>query len=764
VSDAWSADHAAFAARSRAPVALGASRVFGALGGAVVGGAAVALAEAIRAVGLLRVPLGAMWAGDLAAIAPIAIAAGGVVGVAAVVLDPPRQWSFGREVRRLMALEGEASARASAVALVAPALALAWVIVAAQAGRLAFAKGLPAASGGEVAVITVVAAVFASAAVVAATPFLARHVTGAVAPIVAVVCGVIYASAAFAMGIHLGDVSGNGPTPLAILGVLARPELDLSPVAALVVVLIGAAAGERAARATRPVWFAASGLLLAGAMGLVAVEAVALSSALDVANAIETGAALGHIGLAIERRVTDRDHDGASALFGGGDCDDSDPRRSPTAIDIPGNGIDEDCSGADLPAPRAPAAAPPAPPTRRLAVRPDLNLVLITVDTLRIDLGFMGYPRPVSPNLDALAARSTVFERAYSMASYTGKSIGPTLIGKYPSETLRDGAHFDTYFPENVFLAERLRAAGFHTMGVASHWYFQPKYGLTQGMDLWDMTAMPPETSHDVDSSVTSEGLTDAAIRLLSDPTNIDRRFFLWTHYFDPHANYVAHPGAPDFRAGAKGWAKPMYDGEVWFTDQHLGRLFDFIASQPWGERTVIALTADHGEAFDEHGMNWHGVDLWEPLVRVPLVVYVPGVKGHRVPPKRSLIDLVPTLLDLLGIDAPPAGELSGKSTADAVVTPGAPDALEERDVFIDMPAGPQVSQHRAIIHGDSPGMKLMSEGAAWFFLFDLSEDPGELNDLGHDRAKFAEMRQVFDEKLATLHTIRVDPAPYQAR
>ncbi len=235
---------------------------------------------------------------------------------------------------------------------------------------------------------------------------------------------------------------------------------------------------------------------------IVLSEARALSRDPSVASAIERAAPLGRIGLALARRATDRDHDGASALFGGGDCDDEDPTRYPLAIDVPGNGIDEDCSGADLPLPRA---APPAPPRRpRGAFPPDLNLVLITVDTLRIDLGFMGYARPVSPNLDALAARSTVFERAYSMASYTGKSLGPTMIGKYPSECLRDGAHFDTYYPANTFLAERLQAAGIRTMGAASHWYFKPRYGLGQGMDVWDLSAMPSESAGDTDSSVTS--------------------------------------------------------------------------------------------------------------------------------------------------------------------------------------------------------------------------------------------------------------------
>ncbi len=149
------------------------------------------------------------------------------------------------------------------------------------------------------------------------------------------------------------------------------------------------------------------------------------------------------------------------------------------------------------------------------------------------------------------------------------------------------------------------------------------------------------------------------------------------------------------------------------------GRLLDFIESQPWGAKTAIVVTADHGEAFDEHGMNWHGVDLWEPLVRVPLIAYVPGMKPHRIAEKRSLIDLVPTLLDVMGLPQPAPGELSGQSNSAAIALPEEP--VDERDVYIDMPAGPQVSQHRAFIHGDTPGLKLMAEGGPLYLLFDLS-------------------------------------------
>ncbi len=726
----------------------------------------VAVFEALHAANEWQIPIRQIVVGDEAVLVPVATVVGALVGGAGLLLDPRRRWGFWAVRARIRVLEGERRARWAAVMLLAPTATLVWVVASAHAARAVLAHGAaPAAAGAALAATSVLALALACCAMFATVPVAARTVTSQVGPVVSGVCGASFALACLAAGTRIGDESGNGHTPLAILGVLARHELDLRPLFALAVIAGGAAVGERLSRDGRWGRVAAAALVVAASWGLVVHQAHALEMDPEAARVIELGAPLGRIGLGLARRATDRDKDGAARLFGGGDCDDDDPTRSPYANDVPGNGIDEDCSGSDLPKPRpSRPVTPPPVAVAQSGVPKDLNLVLITVDTLRTDLGFMGYDRPVSPYLDALAARSTVFDHAYSLASYTGKSVGPTMIGKYPSETYRDGAHFDTYFPENKFLAERLQDAGFHTMGVVSHWYFKPKYGLAQGMDIWDMSAMPDNSSGDVDSSSTSDDVSDAVIRLLSDPVNVSRRFFLWAHYFDPHALYVAHPGAPDFRKNATYWSKPMYDGEVWYTDNNLGRVFEFIDAQPWGKKTAIIVTADHGEAFDEHGMNWHGVDLWDVLVHVPLVVYVPGVKAHRVPVKRSLIDVVPTVLDLMGIPQPPDGQLSGESTAAAILSSD-PQTMDECDIYCDMPAGPNVSQHRAIIHGTTPGMKLMSEGGPVFLLYDLARDPQELSDLSRrDRLGFAQMREAFDEKLASLHMIHVDPAPYEAR
>ncbi len=747
--------------------------VWGRLCRSVLGASACALGAAVLDAAWARSAAGegrglagfSIYLADLGLIAPAALAVGLAAGLAGLLVDPsappsPRSLVAAIRVRAI-------GNRASAAAFVPLAVlgAFFWTTVDAHLARaLLGVEVRPALAGVAMAVAAVALGLLAGLVVLALTPLLRRTLATAsegrpafVDPVYTGLAALAVAAALFAFGVVAGTVSGDGGL-FGIYGIFKRPELDLRAPA----ILLALALGGLFAPALTPRVRAALALALALApVTLTARAAFALNAAPAVAAAIERGAPLGKPALGFLRHLTDRDHDGYSGLFGGGDCDDHDPRKYPGAS-TPG----DDCSISDL-APTAastasatpPAAhstasasaAPPPPAGQRPALPADLNLVLVTIDTVRADLHYAGNPHDLSPNLDALAARSVVFDRAYSLASYTGKSVGPLMIGKYGSETHRNWGHSNSFTREDTFVAQRLKRAGLHTMAAHALRYFGAQSGMDRGFDIVDMHATGDGTIKEMENSVTGDKLTDAALALLAKPDNTDKRFFFWMHYLDPHADYLPHPEMPSFGTSQR----DLYDGEIAFVDKHLGRVLAAIAAAPWGKKTAIIVTSDHGEAFGEHKMWRHGAEIWEELVRVPLIVYVPGVAPGHVTPRRSAVDLVPTILDLLGVP-PPAGTepndfLSGTSFLTDVFFPA---SAQPRDVLVDMPDGPFNDARRALIHGD---LKLTISNGSRYEIYDLAKDPEERTNLWEKGSPEArEIEPFYAAVRARLHEVRV--------
>ena len=396
-------------------------------------------------------------------------------------------------------------------------------------------------------------------------------------------------------------------------------------------------------------------------------------------------------------------------------------------------------------------------------------LVLISADTLRADhLGAYGSERGLTPNLDALARESLVFEIALAPTAYTLPSLSALMTGRYPEEigTLTNWAKL----PEGTLtLASVLRLYNWRTGAVVSNYVLRKKTGIDAGFDVFDDAFPQREAIRELPERV-ADDCTDAALRVLDELQALGGAgTFLWVHYQDSHGPYTPPAGLrerylaeerarsdggrdlpvgnfrgigaiPDYQylEGQREVAfyRAGYAGEVRFLDEQIGRLLEGLAERGLRKGSAIVFTADHGEGLGEDDYWFaHGEHLTAPSVQVPLFVRVPGAAPARRGDPASLVDLFPTLLGVAGVTPPP-----GQRGRDLLAA-GA--AQEERALYLATLTaataprfGLAAGGFQYVAHHERGGLREQ--------LFRLGGDPRDLADEHPDRVRA--MRQQLAE------------------
>lgn len=384
------------------------------------------------------------------------------------------------------------------------------------------------------------------------------------------------------------------------------------------------------------------------------------------------------------------------------------------------------------------------------------NIVLISIDSLRADhLTCYGYERPTSPSIDRLAAEGILFERASSHAPWTLPSHVSLLTSLYPRS--HQTSALDRSLPEAATtLASELKRAGYRTHAIVSGPFMRTSFGMARGFDGYDedLALGGHAASHE---AITSDQIHRRLTRFLDQGS---RPFFLFLHYWDVHYDYL--PPAPYdemFDPGYQGDLSPngimknqrisremsprdlqhlvaLYDGEIRWVDHHIGLLLDELKERGLAENTIIALTADHGDEFFEHGEKGHSHSLYEELLHVPLILRVPGESPRRVHDRVQLIDVMPTLLELAG--APDPGRLQGRSLVPLLRGQPLPPVA----TYSETTRATKLKTTRAgwssaqAIYRDQYKLIHYPDGRYPDELYDISRDPGESRSLSNNQAE----------------------------
>jgi arylsulfatase A-like enzyme len=403
-------------------------------------------------------------------------------------------------------------------------------------------------------------------------------------------------------------------------------------------------------------------------------------------------------------------------------------------------------------------------------------VILISVDTLRADhVGCYGYARDTTPALDGLAREGVKFNHAYSQAGWTLPAHMSLMTSRYPPA---HGVVQDTVsLPEDAAtLAEVLRKAGYATAAVVNWIYVGKSFGFAQGFDAFHEIIPPTyERNPFVNRGYSAAQVTDRGIEILSEERNAP--LFLFLHYFDPHADY--DPPSPydslydpEYAGTATGrylWLRPfikylprrgrrrasahpedfahveaLYDGEIRYADAEIGRFLGALEARGRSANSLVVVTADHGEEFNDHGsMEGHGWTLYDEVVHVPLIFRLPGEDpaGVEVDTLAEHIDVAPTILAGLGLELP--REFQGRSLWPVLTGESPPE--EPRLSFshtrrFTIKGSVRNARFKLIRTDDQPRDPTARPDPPVYELYDVVADPGESRNLYAERPKVARL------------------------
>jgi len=354
------------------------------------------------------------------------------------------------------------------------------------------------------------------------------------------------------------------------------------------------------------------------------------------------------------------------------------------------------------------------------------NILLICVDTLRSDrLGYNGYERFTSPNIDAFAASSLVFSNAFSQSGWTLPSMATIMTGQHPKDHHAVDFHFGIN-RELPTLASILKNNGYDTRAYVSHLLLTAQYGFDKGFYRFDSSVLDHGDPHEISTSME---LNEIAIQDMAD---LREPYFIWIHYFDPHFAYLPHKQWESFGNSSS----DRYDQEIAYTDFYIGQLLEWLDTGNLLDNTAIIFTSDHGEEFGEHGGIYH-YTCYNEVLRVPLYIKAPSVTVGTNFTLVDQIDLLPTMLALANVQT--REEFPGRNL---IANPLAP-----RPIFVERDRPPGYRQ-RAVILDDRKLLRiepadttLIPEESLFtasevknvvpgVYLFDITKDPAELTNL----------------------------------